>query len=184
GEMKAVRADLADHGKRAAEVREGRGGDRDAEAIRSAADRAFAETQQNAGEVRAVEQSFGEILEQLVNNRVHTEKQLDRIRRGVLEPLRRLSAERFPKLDRAVGELRLRIADGTDPEPGFTASVAAADELIAEMEAALKEMQDLAEFHEAIQELTQIFEDERKLLDRTKEEQKRSVIDTLGDLLE
>jgi hypothetical protein len=52
------------------------------------------------------------------------------------------------------------------------------------MEAALEEMQDLAEFHEAIQELTKIFEDERALLDRTKDEQKRSVIDALEGLLE
>src|SRR5690606_32642985 len=83
GEMKEVREDLVDHLARAEEVQAGRGGDRDAEAIRSAADRSFAETQQNAGDVRSVEQSFGEILEQLVNNRVHTENQLDRIRRGI-----------------------------------------------------------------------------------------------------
>ncbi|MBD0274918.1 MAG: hypothetical protein ICV73_23710, partial [Acetobacteraceae bacterium] len=47
----------------------------DAEAIRSAADRAFTETQENANAVRGVRDSFEGILEQLVNNRVHTEKQ-------------------------------------------------------------------------------------------------------------
>ena len=87
-------------------------------------------------------------------------------------------------MDRAVGELRLRIADGDDPRPGFQASLAAADPLIAEMEAALKEMQDLAEFHEAVQELNRIFEGEQDLSEKTKDEQKKSVIDTLGDLLE
>ena len=183
GEMRDVRRDLVDHSARAADA----GGDdaeADRNAIRSSADRAFAETRQNASEVRSVEVAFGGILEQLVNNRVHTEKQLDRIRVGILEPLHRLTEDRFPKLDRAVGELSLLIADQHDPAPGFAASVAAADELIAEMEAALKEMQDLAEFHEAIQELNQIFEEEKTLLDKTKEEQKRSVIDSLGDLLE
>ncbi|MGC1272875.1 MAG: hypothetical protein WBC44_04150 [Planctomycetaceae bacterium] len=181
GEMKAVRTELVDNRKRAGELRAGRGGENDVQAIRSAADRAFSETQQNSGEVRAIEQSFREILEQLVNNRVHTEKQLDRIRAGILDPLRRLGESRFPKLDRSIGELRLHIHDGNDTEPSFAAGIDAADELIAEMEAALKEMQDLAEFHEAIQELTRIFEDEEKLLDRTKNEQKRSVIDTLLD---
>jgi hypothetical protein len=183
GEMREVRRDLVDHSARAAEA-DGANTDRDWNAIRSAADRGFAETRQNASEVRSVEVAFGGILEQLVNNRVHTEKQLERIRVGILEPLHRLTGERFPKLDRAVGDLSLRIADRRDPAPGFAASVAAADELITEMEAALKEMQDLAEFHEAIQELSQIFEDEKTLLDKTKEEQKRSVIDSLDDLLD
>jgi hypothetical protein len=183
-EMKAVRQDLAAHLERAAEVQAGRGGERDAEAIRSAADRAYSETQQNANDVRAVRESFGGILEQLVNNRVHTEKQLERIRLGILDPLERLTDERFPTLDRAVGELRLRIADAADPQGAFHASLAAADSLITDMEAALQEMQDLAEFHEAVQDLNQLFEDERALKEKTEEEQKRSVIDTLGDLLE
>ncbi|MBA3314743.1 MAG: hypothetical protein M3552_00730 [Planctomycetota bacterium] len=184
GEMREVRRDLVDHSARAASGGDGAAGEREWNAVRSSADRAFAETRQNASEVRSVESAFGGILEQLVNNRVHTEKQLDRIRVGILDPLHRLSDERFPKLDRAIGELSLQIADRRDPARGFTTSVAAADELIAEMEAALKEMQDLAEFHEAIQELSQILEDETNLLDKTKEEQKRSVIDSLGDLLE
>ena len=183
-EMRAVRQELADHGRRTGEPPAATADGSDVNAVRSAADRAFAETQQNAGEVRAVESSFGEILEQLINNRVHTEKQLDRIRVGILEPLQRLSDARFPKLDRAIGELRLQIADDRVTPGSFDESVVAADELIAEMEAALKEMQDLAEFHEAIQELSQIFEDEKQLLERTKEEQKRSVIDSLGDLLD
>jgi len=183
-EMKAVRQDLATHLDRAAEIRSGRGTENDPDAIRSAADRSFTETQENANAVRGVRDSFEGILEQLVNNRVHTDKQLERIRSGILAPLGRISDRRFPALDRAVGELRLLIADGADPRPGFTSSLAAADPLIADMEAALKEMQDLAEFHEAIQDLNKLFEDERELSEKTKEEQKRSVIDTLGDLLE
>lgn len=183
GEMREVRRELVDHSARAAEA-DGASTDRDWNAIRSAADRAFAETRQNASEVRSVEVAFGGILEQLVNNRVHTEKQLERIRVGILEPLQRLTEDRFPKLDRAVGELSLQIADRRDPASGFAVSISAADELIFEMEAALKEMQDLAEFHEAIQELSQIFDDEKNLLDKTKEEQKRSVIDSLGDLVD
>ncbi len=181
GEMKTVRTELADHRGRAAELESGSGDSRNVEAIRSAADRAFSEVQQNSGEVRAIEHSFRGILEQLVNNRVHTENQLDRIRAGILEPLARIGDERFPRLDRAIGELRLNLADGNNPDASFAASLDAVDDLIAEMEAALQEMQDLAEFHEAIQELTRIYEDEQKLLERTRNEQKRSVIENLLD---
>ena len=184
GEMRAVRADLEVHRQRAAEVQAGSGTPADAEAIRSAADRSLTDTQQNGSEVAAVTASFGEILEQLINNRVHTEKQLDRIRAGILDPLKRLTDSRFPTLDRALGVLRLRIADGAEAGPAFAASIDAADAIVAEMEAALKEMQDLADFHEAIQDLAAIFEDQGEVLDRTKEEQKKSVIDSLGDLLD
>ncbi len=184
GEMKAVRQDLATHSERSAELVDRRADARGADAVRSAADRAYSETQQNANDVRSVRESFSGILEQLVNNRVHTEKQLARIRTGILDPLGRLAEDRFPLLDRAVGALRLAIADGNDPRADFRAGIVAADALIAEMEAALKEMQDLAEFHEAVQELNRLFEDERELSEKTKEEQKKTVIDALGDLLE
>lgn len=183
-EMKAVRQDLAAHQERAAEMQAGGGGENDPNAIRTSGERSYSETQQNANDIRSVRDSFGGILEQLVNNRVHTEKQLERIRSGILDPLGRLTDERFPALDRAIGELRLRIADEADPRAAFQMSITAADSLIADMEAALKEMQDLAEFHEAVQMLNQMFEDERVLKENTEEEQKRSVIDTLGDLLE
>lgn len=181
GEMRDVRRELLD---RSTQQQDSAAASRDWNMLRSTADRSFAETRQNASEVRSIGGAFGGILEQLVNNRVHTDKQLDRIRVGILDPLNRLNDNRFPKLDRAIGELSLQIADRRDPAPGFSISIAASDELIAEMEAALKEMQDLAEFHEAIQELSQIFEEEKALLDQTREEQKRSVIDSLGDLLD
>lgn len=181
-EMKQVRLDLAEQNKRKDET-ESRteNGQR---GLQSAADRAYAETRQNANEVDAISGSFRQILEELINNRVHTEKQLDRIRAGVLLPLQRLVDQRFPKLDRAIGDLRLRLSEGKELTPGFNASIQSADELITEMEAALREMQDLAEFHEAIQELNQILTDEQDLLDRTKVEQKRSVIDSLDGLLD
>ena len=182
-EMKAVRADLVAQRDRP----EAKTPEETAEfqkSLQTAADRAFAETQQHAGEVRSVASSFEGILEQFVNNRVHTENQLDRIREGIIKPLTQLGAEDFPRLDRAVGELRVQIAEREDPTDGLNNSIEAADQLIATMNAALQEMQDLAEFHEAIQELTHILEQEQELLDRTEQEQKRSVIEGLGDLLE
>ena len=87
-------------------------------------------------------------------------------------------------MDQAVADLRLRIAEQDNPEAGLEPSIVALERLIATMRAALAEMQDLAEFHEAIQDLTQILELEGELLDRTREEQKRSVIEGLGDLLD
>lgn len=181
-EMKQVRLDLVEYKERIKEVQPN--DEPDWRAVQSATDRAYAETRQNANEVTAISSSFRQILEELVNNRLHTEKQLDRIRVGVLLPLQNLVDQRFPALDRAVGQLRLQVSDRSEVSAAFDQSILAADQLITEMEAALREMQDLAEFHEAIQELNLIFTDEQKLLDQTKEEQKRSVIDSLGDLLD
>lgn len=178
-EMQVVRDDLARQRDRE-EGAEEEGG----MSLRSSADRAFAETQQHTGEVRSVETAFGEIMEQFVNNRVHTQSQLDRIQQGILDPLRKLTREDFPAVDQAVADLRLRIAEEDNPEAGLEPSILAVERLIATMRAALAEMQDLAEFHEAIQDLTQILELEGELLDRTREEQKRSVIEGLGDLLD
>lgn len=180
-EMQAVRDDLVRQRDREPGAEEGAEG---GTSLRSSADRAFAETQQHTGEVRSVESAFSEILEQFVNNRVHTESQLERIRTGIIQPLQRLTREDFPRVDQAVADLRLRIAERDNPEAGLEPSIVALERLIATMRAALAEMQDLAEFHEAIQDLTQILELEGELLDRTREEQKRSVIEGLGDLLD
>ena len=180
-EMQVVRDDLVRQRDREPGAEEGAEG---GTSLRSSADRAFAETQQHTGEVRSVESAFSEILEQFVNNRVHTESQLERIRTGIIQPLQRLTQEDFPRVDQAVADLRLRIAEQDNPEAGLEPSIVALERLIATMRAALAEMQDLAEFHEAIQDLTQILELEGELLDRTREEQKRSVIEGLGDLLD
>ena len=178
-EMRIVREELSDARRRVEETNPV-----DYQNLRTISDRSFAEIQQNQGDIRGVERDFNEILEQLINNRVHTERQLDRIRQGILAPLNRLSSERFPALDRAIGELQLGVADQADCRPALETSVAAVESVIRDMESALAEMQDLAEFHEAIQDLNLIFEDEKALLDQTQQEQKRSVLKGLGDLLD
>ena len=150
--------------------------------VRRTAGLAAGELGQNAGQAAAVEEGFRAIVAELVNNGVQTSSQTERLETAILRPLATISGTLFPEADRAAGALRAAAEDGAaGAELAAAAGRAgdATDRLAAAMAAVLKEMEDLAEFHEAVRDLQQLVRSQQELLDRTREEQKRDLIDGL-----
>ena len=150
--------------------------------VRRVAGLAVGELSQNAGQAEVVRSGFGEILAELRNNGVQTSAQTARLRDAILEPLAAIANDLFPEADRAAGAL-LALSEG-DAAPAELAAAADAarvrtDRLADAMTAVLREMRDLAEFHEAVQDLQRLVERQEDLLDRTREEQKRDLLDGL-----
>ena len=138
------------------------------------ANRAAGELSQNAGQTRAVAAGFRSILRELVNNRVQTSQQVARIEGLILEPLDEIADRGFPAAERSVGGLR----DGDAPAAAdFAAAAGRADRLAADMRVVLREMEDLAEFNEAVRDLKQLVERQEGLRDRTRDEQERDLLD-------
>ena len=150
--------------------------------VRRTAAAAAGELGQNQGQAAVVEGEFRAILAELVNNGVQTTAQIERLDGAILRPLAGIVDDLFPEADRAAGALRVAAEDGAAP-PRLAAAAATAatatDRLVGAMAGVLAEMKDLAEYHEAVRDLQRLLTRQEELLDRTRDEQKRDLIDGL-----
>lgn len=145
----------------------------------SVAVRSQGSIRKNANETLSVAQSFGEILEELVNNAVHTRQMVGRINELIVEPLAEINEQDFPRVDEAIGAFRVKTELQQDSTAAAAQSVAACDTLIRHMQTVLSEIQDLAEFHEALGELKNMIEAQKKVMEDTKDAQKKQLIERL-----
>ncbi len=150
-------------------------------AIFVAAERALHQVRKNANETAGVEESFRSLLEELVNNRVHTEQMVLRIKGLIVDPLHAIVEIDFPDADGSIGLFKLANEKRQNPTGPIDNSIESLTRMLEHMEKVLKEMQDLAEFHEAIKELKLIIDDSEKVRQETDREKKRELIEKLKD---
>ncbi|NNJ24529.1 hypothetical protein [Alienimonas chondri] len=150
--------------------------------VRRTAGLASSELGQNAGQAEAVRSGFREILAELVNNAVQNSSAVSRLEELILEPLTVITDDLFPEADRAAGALGAAAETGASgPERAAAAAAAAqaTERLASAMAKVLQEMEDLAEYHEAVRDLQLLVQAQEELLERTKREQKTDLIDGL-----
>lgn len=194
-EVKQTRKDLLVHRDRAEEgrsleakssselSREDRQKLQDIErAVGAAAARALHQIRKNAGETAAVEESFREILQELINNGVHTSEMVQRLDDLILQPLHGVNTVDYPAVDEAVSLFQLDHEKGRDPVPRIEESVARIDTMLRHMHNVLDEMRDLVEFHEALRDLKSIIDEEKRLAEETEKKRNRELIEGLQDL--
>ncbi len=204
-ELEGVKKDLIDHQGRAngSVARSGNNGtgskpdannrSRDAEgdpeslgdlqtAIAVCAVRSLHQVRKNSVETASVEESFRGLLDELVNNAVHTQQMADRIGQQIVQPLHLANEKDFPAADEAIGLFKLAIDSRRDPVPQIENSVRTVTALIGRLKRALAEMQDLVKFHEAIARLQGMIKDQEQIIDTTKQEQKKKRLKELEDL--
>ena len=184
-EVEATRDDVADHRLRAMELLKLRGEaaadtgeqrDRLQTAITVSAERASHQVLKNASELRAIEQSFRDLLEELVNNAVHTRQMVDRIDALIVAPMKQVNDDEFPAADQAIGLFRLRSEQGDNPVPAMDQSIESLNRILARLNAILSEMKDLVEFHEALQDLENIIQEEQNLSEETRKARNQELI--------
>jgi len=151
-------------------------------AVTVAAERALHQVRKNAMETSAVEASFRDILEELVNNAVHTRKMVERIDGLIARPLRDVNDVDFPNVDQSIGLFKLAIEKGNDPTGRIDDSVAKIATMLVHMKNVLREMRDLVKFHEAIKELKQMMEQLDSLSEDTKQKRKSNLLNKLKGL--
>jgi hypothetical protein len=151
-------------------------------AIAVCAVRSLHQVRKNSVETASVEDSFRGLLDELVNNAVHTQQMADRIGLQIVQPLHLANERDFPAADEAIGLFKLAVDSRRDPVPQIDSSVQAVTTLISRLKAALAEMQDLVKFHEAIARLQAMIKDQEKVIDSTKQEQKKRRLKELEGL--
>jgi hypothetical protein len=129
-----------------------------------------------------VEDSFRGLLEELVNNAVHTQQMVERIGDRIVQPLHLANEKDFPAADEAIGLFKLESEAQRNSVPQIDASIRSVTRVVARLKTALAEMQDLVKFHEAIARLQKLIKDQDQIIDATKQEQKRTRLKELKGL--
>ncbi len=151
----------------------------DAISVNTCATRSSNSLRRQQNELISIVSGFDEIIQQLVNNAIPPQQLADNMRSQILVPLQRSASESIPRADRAVSAFRVATLQ---QQPSEELVVAAADEISAmvrELRQILESVRDMAEFHEALRDLKSILEEQERLLDETRQMQKRNLIDKL-----
>ena len=151
-------------------------------AVAVCAERTLHQIRKNTSETAVIEDSFRAMLEELVNNRVHTEQMVQRLNGLIVDPLHAINTIDYPTCDGAAGLYKLANEKGQDPTSQIDNTIESLSTMLEHMERVLKEMQELANFHEAIKELKVIIDDSEKLKGDTAREQKKKDIERLKGL--
>jgi hypothetical protein len=131
-----------------------------------------------ANELNAIIEAFEEIMRQLVNNAIPLHN-AETMQVGILDPLKMVSAEEMPRADRATGAFRAAAAEKL---PAATLTQQAQTEVaavISSLRTILENVRDLAEFHEALRDLKQLSDEQKKVLEETKKLQKNQLFEDL-----
>ncbi len=156
--------------KRAAEIRDLR------------VNRALDNSDRSASETLTVADSFDDIREEMVNNRVDTPEVQVRLKDQIADPLRRISVKMFPQLKARLQQLRRVLDDPSAGKARLQESVAQADAILVQMKLVLDKMLELETFNEVVDQLRQIIANQGKLNDETLRRQKDELKKKLRDL--
>jgi hypothetical protein len=147
------------------------------------------QSQKASQEVLGIAAAFRDIYEELVNNRVDTEDRKARLKDDVAAPLQQIAETKMTELDRKLeklGEVLSAVEasgrlDAEDSASKAAAQAAAdqANEILRELQAVLQKMMDLEDFNELLDIVRGLIEDQERVSDETKKEQKKAVLELL-----
>jgi hypothetical protein len=166
-------------------------------ALTNCAERSLFQIGKNRAETASIREAFDNMLEELVNNGVHTRQMTERLHLTILTPLKMIlegpppdaKADdllkykgNFPTADALVGRFRQVMEEQVSPAQHLDASVDEISRMLARMREVLSEMAQLAELHEAIAQLKKISDDFGDLRKKTIEERKNALKNKLKGL--
>jgi hypothetical protein len=148
-----------------------RRGDRAATAVQNC--------RKNAQETLGLAESIDDIRQQLANNRIDTEELKNRLGAGIAEPLRLISGEMFPELERRLEGLQAAVADLQAAPPRRDAARQQADDILLAMRQVLGRMVEMEDFNALVERLRVLVQLQHDLATRTQQQHKQRIRDLL-----
>jgi hypothetical protein len=146
--------------------------------------RAIDNGDRSASETGTVADSFDDLREEMVNNRVDTPELQTRLKDQIADPLRKISTQLFPIYRKQLLELKRVVDDPENGPPKLEGAVKQADAILAEMKLVLDKMLELETFNEVVDMLRDIISSQEKLNQETLKRQKEELKNKLRDLQE
>ncbi len=128
-------------------------------------------------ELSGIAASLDDLLEEMVNNRVDSVDRRERIGNGVRDPLRQIVNGSLSQLQADIRTLEAAIEDIELAKQSAATAVQTAEEVLLQLTAVLEKMLDLESYNEILDLVRELIEDQQKLLEDTKQERKRQVLE-------
>jgi hypothetical protein len=136
----------------------------------------------SASETLSVAESFDDIREEMVNNRIDSPEAQTRLKDQIADPLRKISKQLFPPYRASLVELRKVLDDPTAGQAKLEAATKQADAILAEMKGVLDKMLELETYNEVVDTLRDIIATQERLNEATLKKQKEDLKNKLKDL--
>ncbi len=137
--------------------------------------------QKDSHETAGVAEAFGDIREELLNNRIYTEELRIRLEEDIVAPLSRLCDQDFVQLDERLALLESTHDDLAESPPLRDAAIVQTDTILKTMQQVLSRMIELEDFNEAVQLLRSIIEEQEQLREAIRERRKAKLRQLLED---
>ncbi|TWT75829.1 hypothetical protein Pla123a_26110 [Posidoniimonas polymericola] len=126
-------------------------------------------------DVASVAAGFGEIHNELVNNRIQNDDLKERIELRIVRPLEKIAAGGLPRLERDAKDAAASLGQRPD-EPALPEQVREQlADVVAQMQGALNEMKAVETYNEVLALLRGIIDDQREISDKTGDARKASL---------
>ncbi len=136
---------------------------------------------QAAQETIGVAEGFEGITLEMVNNRVDTPELLKRLNELIAIPLREIAEQDLVLVENQVEALQSSLEDSDEAAARLTETIDQVDSVLVAMQRVLDSMLELESYNEVVQLLQGIIEDQARLQDETKEQQKARLRGLLDD---
>ena len=143
--------------------------------------RARQHSRRAAQEVLGVALSFEDIGRELENNRVDAQDRRERLTGQIVQPLTDISKQMFPDLDQQLTQLAALLSQSPPDQitQANQVAVAQSDAIIWALEGVLDRMLELETYNELMDLLRTMIKEQEQLLEKTKEQRKKSALDLL-----
>ena len=128
-------------------------------------------------ELSGIAASLDDILQEMVNNRVDSVDRRERIGTGVRDPLKQIVEEPLQRLEDQILEVERSVADLEKARKNTALAVETAEDVLLRLTAVLDKMLDLESYNEILDMVRELIDDQNKLLEDTKTERKKRVLE-------
>lgn len=145
------------------------------------AQQASTQTSKSESELKGVLNEISNLVAELINNRIDSKDRRERLEEKIKIPLADLLESQWQPFSSNIADLEPNVPKATPEEfsKRIEQAVAQNNELIASLNAILADMIELQDLNEIIERVRGLLDNQSKLLDNAKEEQKKSVLDLL-----
>ncbi|MEQ1826751.1 MAG: hypothetical protein ABL921_12430 [Pirellula sp.] len=144
---------------------------------------AAAQLTKSEGELRGVEKEIGQINQELINNRIDSNDRRTRLEEKIRKPLAVVLDQLWGPLNADVQTVEKSFVRSAQPDSNLDAvlpnSIAKTNQIISALTAILDDMVDIQDFNEMVDMVRGMIEDQSKVLEKTKQEQKKQLLDLI-----
>ena len=141
------------------------------------AQQAVSQVEKSEGELAGVETEIGHIRMELVNNRIDSQDRQERLENRVRIPIQNVRKGEMAETTKGLRTLEKDFANGPVVDSKIAATLDTLAQTLTALESILNDMVDIQDFNEVVDMVRSMIDDQGKIIDRTKTEQKKRVLD-------